>query len=223
MISNIFLHSVVVVALAISVVVRAETHTITFTNNCGFGTPTLRDQNGNVVSTGASYTVNGRLIGAIAYLQTGACGSLGEGCTLSMIVLTGSVTVETSLINTIGSGTDISLIPPHTFNVASGFNYFGGCDSVGRDCADPNCPAAAHSADDAFLQTEWHCCRSRRNYAFTSRPLLDLAVDAQVTPPRFLIAGDTGAGRDVRHRRSALARVVSSSHVPAHTEVRAQL
>ncbi|KAJ7108148.1 hypothetical protein C8R44DRAFT_884914 [Mycena epipterygia] len=67
--------------------VRAETHTIHFINNCGFGTPTLV-QGSNVLSTGGTnlnfgnartcieydphldFTTNG-LIDAIAYLQTG--------------------------------------------------------------------------------------------------------------------------------------------------------
>ncbi|KAJ3500448.1 hypothetical protein NLJ89_g9790 [Agrocybe chaxingu] len=107
--------------------VRAETHTIHFDNRCGFGTPTLI-QGGNVLSTGADYTVDRPIFGAIAYLQTGNCGFNGERCTL----------IETTLVNPTspggGSSTDISLIPPHSFSVTSGFGYYNGCDGAGADC-----------------------------------------------------------------------------------------
>ena len=83
--------------------VRAETHTITFTNKCGaftvrqgptlflmlsigsddlallFIKPTLVENN-QVVSTGAPVTTNGPIISAVAYLQTGSCGLNGENC-----------------------------------------------------------------------------------------------------------------------------------------------
>ncbi|KAJ7919945.1 hypothetical protein B0H13DRAFT_1573659, partial [Mycena leptocephala] len=88
------------------------------------------------------YHSPGPLIRAIAYLQTGACGFSGEGCTL----------VETTLTNGFSS-TDISLIPPHAFSVTSGFGYYNGCDRAGADCQRPfenpnetwkqvGCPAA---------------------------------------------------------------------------------
>ncbi|VDB98556.1 unnamed protein product [Peniophora sp. CBMAI 1063] len=69
--------SAVFIALAAITSVRAETHTISFVNNCGFGTPTLVSQSGVILSTGAPYTANGEIVGAIAYLQTGACGLNG--------------------------------------------------------------------------------------------------------------------------------------------------
>ncbi|KAG5352145.1 hypothetical protein C0989_003562 [Termitomyces sp. Mn162] len=114
---------------AVAIAVKAEQHTVHFENKCGFGTPTLI-QGPNVLSTGADFTSNGPLISAIAYLQTGACGFNGESCTL----------VETTLVNPnpskpgSGSSTDISLIPPHAFSVASGFSYFNGCNGAGADC-----------------------------------------------------------------------------------------
>ncbi|PCH44513.1 hypothetical protein WOLCODRAFT_154559 [Wolfiporia cocos MD-104 SS10] len=41
--------TVTMVAIAAALVpARAETHTVTFTNNCGYGTPYLRAQNGDV-------------------------------------------------------------------------------------------------------------------------------------------------------------------------------
>ncbi|KAJ7144546.1 hypothetical protein C8R44DRAFT_692047 [Mycena epipterygia] len=133
-----------VLAVAVSSV-RAESHTVTFTNNCGRGTPTLI-QNGNVLSTGGAFTSNGPLIGAIAYLQTGSCGFNGEGCTM----------VETTLVNPTspgsGSSTDITLIAPHAFSVTTGFGYFNGCQPAGADCTNANCNTAFHQPSDTFVQ-----------------------------------------------------------------------
>ncbi|KAJ7452013.1 glycopeptide [Mycena latifolia] len=133
--------------------VHAETHTVHFTNLCGFGTPTLI-QGPNVLSTGGDVTINGPLISAIAYLQTGGCGFNGEGCTL----------VETTLENS-GSSTDLSLIPPHSFSVTSGFGYFGGCDGAGADCTGPNCPPAFEDPSQTFKQVG--CSAPNVNLAIT--------------------------------------------------------
>ncbi|KAF7351644.1 Glycopeptide [Mycena sanguinolenta] len=120
----------------------AENHTVSFTNNCGYGTPMLIGQGGVVLSTGEAYTSNGRLLAAIAYLQTGSCGFNGENCTL----------VETTLVNPTspgsGSSSDLSLIPPHAFSVAAGFEYLGGCAGAGVDCNNANCNTAFHNPDD---------------------------------------------------------------------------
>ncbi|KJA28797.1 hypothetical protein HYPSUDRAFT_619789 [Hypholoma sublateritium FD-334 SS-4] len=135
--------SFVLVAAAIGV--QAETHTVHFQNNCGFGTPTLI-QGPNVLSTGGDFTSNGPLLSAIAYLQTGGCGFNGEGCTL----------IETTLVNPTspgsGSSTDISLIPPHAFSVTSGFGYFNGCDGTGADCTNPSCPTAFFTSGETNVQ-----------------------------------------------------------------------
>ncbi|KAJ7098515.1 Glp-like protein [Mycena belliarum] len=132
--------------LAIAAVgVQAEQHTVTFDNRCGFGTPTLI-QGPNVLSTGGAYTVNGPLFSAIAYLQTGSCGFNGDGCTM----------VETTLKNPDspggGSSTDITLIPPHSFSVTTGFGYYNGCDNTGADCTNSNCPTAFHQSSDTQVQ-----------------------------------------------------------------------
>ncbi|KAJ6562183.1 hypothetical protein B0H19DRAFT_944288 [Mycena capillaripes] len=136
--------SLVIVAAAISSV-SAESHTVHFTNLCGFGSPTLI-QGPNVLSTGGQihvdFTINGPLISAIAYLQTGGCGFNGEGCVL----------VETTLKDG-ASSTDLSLIPPHAFSVTTGFGYFNGCNGAGADCEHmPNCPAAFESSNQTFKQ-----------------------------------------------------------------------
>ncbi|KAF8911696.1 glycopeptide [Gymnopilus junonius] len=145
------LKAISVVTTFVAVCVRAETHTVHFTNLCGFGTPTLI-QGSNVLSTGADYTSNGPLISAIAYVglklcnTLGSCGFNGEGCTL----------IETTLKNPTtpgsGSSTDVSLIPPHSFSVTSGFGYYGGCDGAGADCNSPNCNTAFRSPGDTFVQ-----------------------------------------------------------------------
>ncbi|KAF7368078.1 Glycopeptide [Mycena sanguinolenta] len=104
MFSSIKAATLAVIAVAIGHAL-AESHTVTFSNRCGHGTPKLIGQHGAVLSSGGAHTSHGPLIGAIAYLQTGNCGFNGEGCTL----------VETTLKNPTtpgsGSSTDIS---PHS-------------------------------------------------------------------------------------------------------------
>ncbi|KAF8171036.1 hypothetical protein K438DRAFT_1773443 [Mycena galopus ATCC 62051] len=142
--------SIKVAVLAVIAIVAgqalAESHTVTFDNHCGRGTPMLIGQGGQTLSTGGAYTSNGPLIGAIAYLQTGSCGFNGEGCTL----------VETTLVNPSapgsGSSTDLSLIPPHSFSVTTGFGYTGGCAPAGADCNNANCNTAFHNSNDNFVQ-----------------------------------------------------------------------
>ncbi|KAJ7220844.1 hypothetical protein GGX14DRAFT_559630 [Mycena pura] len=140
------------VAIAIlAVVVRdvaAEKHTITFTNDCevGLGTPVLM-QGDNTLSTGPQpFTIDGPLVGAIAFLQTGRCGGFGglpgNGCGI----------VEINLVDPSMSGSnstaDISLIFPFPFNVVLGFEYFNGCDGLGANCTDDACPGARHVPTD---------------------------------------------------------------------------
>ncbi|KAJ7472907.1 Glp-like protein [Mycena galericulata] len=141
-----FVKTVALALLAIAAsTVRAETHTITFSNNCGHGTPTLI-QNGNVLSTGGAYTNNGPISAAIAYLQTGSCGFNGEGCTM----------IETTLQNPTspgsGSSTDLTLIPPHEFSVTTGFGYYNGCNNAGADCTSESCSTAFHESGDTQVQ-----------------------------------------------------------------------
>ncbi|KAI0321568.1 hypothetical protein OF83DRAFT_1168313 [Amylostereum chailletii] len=124
--------------------VKAETHTVTFNNRCGYGTPTLK-ANGQTLSTGGAYTINGPLIAAIAYLQTGDCGDNGENCLIVEITLQNPTTPGE------GSSTDLSLIPPHTFSVPTGFAYYNGCDGVQEDCTDPVCPTAYHNPEDSSV------------------------------------------------------------------------
>ncbi|GJE97621.1 glycopeptide [Phanerochaete sordida] len=123
----------------------AETHTVIFVNNCGFGTPLLK-ANGQTLSTGQTVSFDGPLLSAFAFLQTGSCGDNGESCTL----------VETTLRNPtspgLGSVSDISLIPPHSFSVASGFEYFNGCDGAGADCTSNSCVTAFHGPGDPPVQ-----------------------------------------------------------------------
>ncbi|CAE6479347.1 unnamed protein product [Rhizoctonia solani] len=59
------------VTLVVAAGAQAEKHTITFKNNCGRGTPKLIQAGNTLHSGGGSYTHNGALMSAIAYLQTG--------------------------------------------------------------------------------------------------------------------------------------------------------
>ncbi|KAH9931884.1 uncharacterized protein B0H18DRAFT_871869 [Fomitopsis serialis] len=133
---------------------NAETHTVTFVNKCGRGTPYLWSQTGELLSNGAPWTSNGPAPGLIAYLQTGGCGQNGEQCTL----------VEVTLENG-QSAADISLIPPHAFNVASGFGFYDGCDGAGTDCTDANCPKAYRHPNDNFAVVG--CGADNENIAIT--------------------------------------------------------
>ncbi|KAJ7055999.1 glycopeptide [Mycena amicta] len=139
-----FVAALTLLALAVTGV-RGETHTITFNNNCGRGTPMLI-QGSNVLSTGGAYTKNGPIVSAIAYLQTGSCGFNGDGCTM----------VETTLRNPTsagsGSSTDITLIAPHAFSVTTGFGYYNGCNGAGADCTGPSCSTAFHVSTDTQVQ-----------------------------------------------------------------------
>ncbi|PPQ91258.1 hypothetical protein CVT25_006375 [Psilocybe cyanescens] len=141
---------------------HAESHTVHFTNRCGRGTPTLI-QGGRVLSTGGDFTSNGPLTGAIAYvnlqIRRRSCGFNGEGCTL----------IETTLVNPTspgsGSSSDISLIAPHSFSVASGFGYFNGCDGAGADCTSASCSTAFRNPNDNQVQVA--CQSNNVNLAIT--------------------------------------------------------
>ncbi|KAF7372015.1 Glycopeptide [Mycena venus] len=138
-------------ALLTGLRVRAETHTVYLNNKCGCGTSPMLIRGGQVLSSGANFTINGPLSSAIAYLQTTSgqqCGFNGEGCAL----------IETTLTNPVpgrpgsGSSTDISLIPPHNFTVPVGFRYFNGCDGNGTECLLANCSTAFHRPEDTKVQ-----------------------------------------------------------------------
>ncbi|KAF8900095.1 hypothetical protein CPB85DRAFT_1326442 [Mucidula mucida] len=144
--------------------VAAESHTITFDNRCGFGTPTLVSNTGAILSTGGSYTANGPIIGAISgglsgllrnsfhhssMLYAGGCGLNGDRCTI----------IETTLRNSLngqpGSGSTLtsrSFLRSLAFSVTSGFGYYNGCDGTGADCTYGGCPTAFHKSDDTHVQ-----------------------------------------------------------------------
>ncbi|KAJ3744883.1 glycopeptide [Lentinula detonsa] len=146
------------VAVALVAGVQAETHTVVFNNLCGRGVPVLK-RNGATLSTGGTFTSNGPLMAAIAWVSLGCCGADGEGCTM----------VETTLVNPTtpgsGSSTDITLIPPHSFSVTTGFGYFNGCNGAGADCTNANCPTAFHQPDDTRVQVA--CQANNVNLAIT--------------------------------------------------------
>ncbi|KAL1735547.1 hypothetical protein EV714DRAFT_233424 [Schizophyllum commune] len=128
-----------------STLTRAESHTINFDNQCGYGTPTLI-QGGNTLSLNDAneYTSDGQFAAAIAYLQTGDCKYNGEGC----------MTTEITLVNPSsagsGSSVDLSLIPPLAFNVPTTFSYYGGCDGDGKTCDSDSCGVNAF-----FISTDY--------------------------------------------------------------------
>ncbi|EUC59589.1 glycopeptide protein [Rhizoctonia solani AG-3 Rhs1AP] len=145
------LYSFLTNILTIGLGTQAEKHTVTFKNNCGRGTAKLIQGSKVLHSGGGSYTHHGPLMSAIAYLDTGPCKFNGEECT----------TLETTLRNPpspgAGSSTDVTLIPPHKFNVAVGFSYSGGCNGVGNRCGSASCcPKGAFCKPDDY-QSQRQC------------------------------------------------------------------
>ncbi|KAI0812787.1 hypothetical protein BC629DRAFT_1589506 [Irpex lacteus] len=140
------LSALTVVFSALSVA-SAETHTITFDNKCGRGTPTLL-VGGKVVSTGQPFTSSGTISG-IAYLQTGECLYNGENCSILEFTLTNPAPGCIGC----GSSADISLIAPHKFNVVSGYSFYNGCDGQGHICTTATCKDAFFKPDDNQVQT----------------------------------------------------------------------
>ncbi|KAI4525162.1 hypothetical protein K523DRAFT_314053 [Schizophyllum commune Tattone D] len=140
-------------ALGAAALAAAETHTIHFDNACGYGTPVIY-QNFQQISSG-DHTFNGPASAVIAFLQTGNCGANGENCSM----------VEFTLVNGGVSSTDVTLIPPHTFSVPTGFGYYNGCDGVGNDCTSANCAGAFHKTDDYGAQRQ--CTADNVNLAIT--------------------------------------------------------
>ncbi|TFK44004.1 hypothetical protein BDQ12DRAFT_717201 [Crucibulum laeve] len=117
-------HKALLVVAFINLAV-AEQHGVTFDNQCGSGRPIITE-GGSVISDGSStYTNSSSLWAGRAFLQTGSCGSNGEGCTV----------VEMTLINPT-STVDISLIPPFELSVSANqllveqqhLQYYGGID-----------------------------------------------------------------------------------------------
>ncbi|KAK7454058.1 hypothetical protein VKT23_011571 [Stygiomarasmius scandens] len=133
------------VALLAVVANAQQKHTITFSNKCGKGTPTLV-RNGNILPlSNGKFTSNGAFPAAIAYLQTGNCKLNGEECMIVEMTLQNAVNGPGS-----GSSVDLSLIPPHKFNVPIHFEYANtaNCNKIGATCANANCPVAFHNSSD---------------------------------------------------------------------------
>jgi hypothetical protein len=133
------------VAITAFSAVNAESHTISFENKCGRGTPTLI-VGGKAVSAGQPFTSDTTISG-IAYLQTGGCLFNGEGCTLM------EFTLNNPSCPGCGSSADISLIPPHAFNVETSYSFYNGCDGQGNICSSSTCNTAFFKPDDNQVQT----------------------------------------------------------------------
>ncbi|EIW85936.1 hypothetical protein CONPUDRAFT_148069 [Coniophora puteana RWD-64-598 SS2] len=119
-------------ALALATFVAAESHQVTFTNNCGYGTP-LFLYSSDGTPQGAT-TIQAPLSGGIAWLENGSCTTDGVNCGA----------VEFTLVNTGYSQADITLEPEgnHTYLYPIGFNFTNGC-SNGLFCDNSNCKNVA--------------------------------------------------------------------------------
>ncbi|EPQ57056.1 hypothetical protein GLOTRDRAFT_58158 [Gloeophyllum trabeum ATCC 11539] len=187
-------------ALAVAAVANAESHTISFDNKCGKGTPQLI-QGGKVISTGQPYTSNGPFSAGIAYLQTGECLFNGENCALLEMTL-GNPTCPGC-----GSSTDISLIPPHALNVPVAFSYQGGCDGQGATCTTANCNTAFFVPDDTQVQVA--CQTDNVNLLITFCP------DGDSPAPSSSAAPAPAPSSSKPAQSSASEAAPSSSSVPS--------
>jgi len=110
---------------------------------------------GQILSTSDEFTFQGSLQSTIAYLNTG-CDLNGEKCTLL------EMNINNPTCPGCGPSVDLSLITPHTFNVPTAFEFFGGttnafgtagsCDGLGAICADAGCSTAFHDPNDTETQ-----------------------------------------------------------------------
>ncbi|KAF7793826.1 hypothetical protein EIP86_004947 [Pleurotus ostreatoroseus] len=195
--------------------VHAETHTIKFDNQYVLPRPTLI-LGGKVVSTGADYTVNG-VINGIAYLQTGECNFNGENCSL----------LEMNLANPTcpgcGSSTDISLIPPHAFNVPVSFSYYNGCDGQGTACNTATCNTAFFQPDDNQVQVQ--CEDNNVDLLITfcgngAAPATSAATSAAPKPTTSKAAAPTTSkAAPATSSEAATSVVVKTSAAPSPTVV----
>ncbi|KAL5507064.1 hypothetical protein ACEPAH_6520 [Sanghuangporus vaninii] len=121
-----------------------ESHKVTFTNNCGHGTPMLVKGADILSQGGGEFVSNGSLESAIVYLNNGAngeCSHDGNQCSM----------VEITLLNGKdgkSSQADITLIGEHTFSDPIGFEYTDGCPGLGAYCGETGCNTAYHVSDD---------------------------------------------------------------------------
>lgn len=113
------------IAALSAAVVKAESHTVSFINNCGYGLPTL-EQGGESIGINENYTYinDGPLTNAVAYLDTGDCGFYGSGCT--------------SFDFTLENGDSSAIYALNGYNVPGGFQYYHGC-SGSFNCTNENC------------------------------------------------------------------------------------
>ncbi|KAF8600276.1 hypothetical protein BDV93DRAFT_496924 [Ceratobasidium sp. AG-I] len=141
-----------------------ESHTITFQNNCGKGTPQLQ-RNGKILSTGEPFTQKGRHLVATAWLATDGCGPSGENCTLVELDLMNAINTTTD------SSTNILIADQYKFSVPVKFQYFGSC-STSNECLSASCcPQGAVCNDsEPDNMSERLCLANNANVAITFCP-----------------------------------------------------
>ncbi|KZP18287.1 hypothetical protein FIBSPDRAFT_933555 [Athelia psychrophila] len=141
-----FAYSLVTFAALFAGSALAESHQVTFVNNCGSGTPQFLYAGGGDQGAG---TIQGELNGGIAWLS-GAdnCQDSGKNCGV----------VEFSLQNTGYSQADISLEVGtngewgnHLWTYPLSFNFINGC-SNGLDCPASGCSTASYTPTQVPLE-----------------------------------------------------------------------
>ncbi|KAF9514429.1 hypothetical protein BS47DRAFT_1328834 [Hydnum rufescens UP504] len=163
---------------AVASYASAESHTVRFTNSCGWGVQPVICSNsisGYCTSPGYlnprasnSYTHSGPFVSWISYGQGNGihCGTNGEHCLITEGTLQNLNPCKGC------NSVDLSLIPPHAYNFGNSFSFSDG--SGGHGCETADCPTAFHQDgnDGKYqIQSNGHdisitidFCNSRGNY-----------------------------------------------------------
>ncbi|KAJ7638148.1 hypothetical protein B0H17DRAFT_1216809 [Mycena rosella] len=111
-------------------------------------------------SYSSDFTINGPLLGAIAYLQTGEnildiiemMTSRQPAKVVADSMAKAAPWSKPALCNNGFSSAELSLIPSHSFFVTIGFGFFDGCDGAGADCTFPRCEPEFTDPSQTFKQ-----------------------------------------------------------------------
>ncbi|KAE9409376.1 hypothetical protein BT96DRAFT_970278 [Gymnopus androsaceus JB14] len=144
---------------------RAETHTVSFLNNCGEGTPTLM-QNGARFLLEKITQLTVFLIRPSRISTSPVCAN-GADCTAVVITLSNEIVISpTTTYNVHRFGSSSSLLCRYRIRVRcapmaktiqvltrnSIDRYYNGCDDLGADCLEAGCIEGYQSGDTAIPQ-----------------------------------------------------------------------
>ncbi|KZV63740.1 hypothetical protein PENSPDRAFT_657048 [Peniophora sp. CONT] len=116
--------------LLLAAYASAESHTVSITNNCGYGNPVLLVNDANMTIVDNHFTGTGPFSG-VAWLDSTNCSLIEGNCTVVSTVLDNNVTSQFG-----GSQLSVNLhrITPFVEPVCA--EYTGGCEGQGWTCED---------------------------------------------------------------------------------------